>query len=44
MPLKMIYNLKLNDKVSLNNKNYLINSVKTNLITGKSEFELLNVV
>jgi len=44
LPLKMIYNLELNDKISLNNKTYQINSVKTNLITGKSNFELLNVV
>ena len=44
LPLKMIYNLKLNDKISLNNKTYKINSVKTNLTTGKSDFELLNVV
>ena len=44
LPLKMIYNLKLNDKISLNNKTYIINSVKTNLTNGKSDFELLNVV
>lgn len=44
LPLKMIYNLKLNDKISLNNRTYKINSVKTNLTTGKSDFELLNVV
>ena len=31
LPLKMIYNLKLNDKISLNNRTYIINSVKTNL-------------
>lgn len=44
LPLKMIYNLKLNDKISLNNRTYIINSVKTNLTNGKSDFELLNVV
>mgnify|MGYP003146945514 CR=1 FL=1 len=44
LPLKMIYNLKLNDKISLNNKTYQINSVKTDLTTGKSDLELLNVV
>ena len=44
LPLKMIYNMKLNDKISLDNKTYKINSVKTNLTTGKSDFELLNVV
>ena len=36
--------MKLNDKISLDNKTYKINSVKTNLTTGKSDFELLNVV
>lgn len=44
LPLKMIYNLKLNDKISLNNNTYIINSVKTDLTTGKSDLELLNVV
>tara|TARA_R110002167_G_scaffold27115_2_gene92542 strand:- start:206 stop:2263 length:2058 start_codon:yes stop_codon:yes gene_type:complete len=44
MPLKMIYNLKLNDKISLNNYTYKINSLTTNLITGESNFELLNVL
>ena len=43
LPLKMIYNLKLNDKISLNNYTYRINSVTTNLITGESSLELLNV-
>ena len=44
LPLKMISNLKLNDKISLNNNTYIINSVKTDLTTGKSDLELLNVV
>ncbi len=44
LPLKMIYNLKLNDKISLNNNTYIINSIKTDLTTGKSDLELLNVV
>jgi len=44
LPLKIIYNLKLNDKVSLNNNNYLINSITTNLTTGESSLELLNIV
>ena len=43
LPLKMIYNLKLNDKISLNNYTYRINSVTTNLTTGESSLELLNV-
>lgn len=44
LPLKIIYNLKLNDKISLNNNTYIINSIKTDLTTGKSDLELLNVV
>ncbi len=44
IPLKMIYNLKLNDKISLNNNNYRINSITTNLTTGESSIELLNIV
>jgi hypothetical protein len=44
LPLKIIYNLKLNDKISLNNNNYRINSITTNLTTGESSLELLNIV
>ena len=44
LPLKIIYNLKLNDKISLNNYTYRINSMKTDLTTGKSSLELLNIV
>ena len=44
LPLKIIYNLQLNDKISLNNNNYRINSITTNLTTGESSLELLNIV
>jgi len=44
LPLKIFYNLKLNDKISLNNNIYTINSITTNLTTGKSSLELLNEV
>ena len=44
LPLKILYNLKLNDKISLNNNNYRINSITTNLINGESSLELLNIV
>jgi hypothetical protein len=44
LPLKIIYNLKLNDRITLNNYTYKINSLKTNLINGKSSIELLNEV
>ena len=41
-PLKIIYNLNMNDKVVINNQGYLINNLNTNLITGESSMELLN--
>ena len=44
LPLKIIYNLELNDRVSIGNQQYIINSLNTNLINGKSSIELLNVV
>ena len=44
LPLKIYYNLRLNDKIQLGQKNYRINSLKTNLTTGKTEFELLNTI
>jgi hypothetical protein len=44
LPLNIIYNLELNDRVSIGTQEYLINTLKTNLINGKSEIELLNVV
>ena len=44
LPLNIIYNLELNDRVSIGNQQYIINSLNTNLINGKSSFELLNVV
>ena len=44
LPLKIIFDLKLNDKISLHNRNYRINSIKTNLTTGDSSLELLNIV
>ena len=42
LPLKIIYNINMNDKVVINNQDYLINSLTTNLITGESSIELLN--
>jgi hypothetical protein len=44
LPLKIIYNLKMNDRVSIGSQEYIINSLKTNLTNGKSDIELLNVV
>ena len=42
LPLRIIYNLKMNDLVTINNQKYRINTIKTNLITGESDMELLN--
>ena len=42
LPLKIIYNLNMNDKVIINNQGYLINNLTTNLNTGESSMELLN--
>ena len=44
LPLKIIYNLELNDRISIGTQEYIINSLKTDLINGKSTIELLNVV
>ena len=42
LPMKVYYNLQLNDLIQINQKTYRINSLKTDLTTGKTEFELLN--
>ncbi len=42
LPLKIIYNLNMNDNVVINNQNYIINNLTTNLITGESNLEILN--
>ncbi len=44
LPMKIYYNLKLNDLIQLGQDNYKINSLTTNLTTGKTDFELLNDV
>lgn len=42
LPLNIIKNLKMNDKVTINNQDYTLNTLQTNLKTGKSNLELLN--
>ena len=42
LPLNIIKNLKMNDKVTINNQNFTLNTLQTNLITGKSSLEILN--
>ena len=44
LPLKILRKYTLADKFIINNKSYLINSITTNLKSGESEIELLNVV
>ena len=44
LPLKIVYKLQMNDVITINNQNYNINSASINLITGKTNFELLNKV
>tara|TARA_R100000544_G_scaffold35514_1_gene22902 strand:- start:1999 stop:4017 length:2019 start_codon:yes stop_codon:yes gene_type:complete len=42
LPLKILLNFTLADRFDINGRRYKINSIKTNLKTGKSEIELLN--
>jgi hypothetical protein len=42
LPLKILFNIKLNDILLINNRNFNINSIQTNLQTGESNIELLN--
>ena len=44
LPMNIFYNLKLNDLIQLGQDNYKINSLTTDLTTGKTEFELLNTI
>ena len=44
LPYKIFSSLQLNDKIQLGQNNYRINSLKTNLTNGKTEFELLNTI
>jgi hypothetical protein len=44
LPLRILYNFKLNDTFTINSRNYIINSITTNLQSGKSDMELLNEV
>jgi hypothetical protein len=41
LPLKILLKYELNDRFVFQGRKYLINSIKTNLQTGKSELELL---
>ena len=42
LPLKILLYFTLADRFDINGQRYKINSIKTNLKTGKSDIELLN--
>jgi hypothetical protein len=42
LPLSLIVKLKLNDFLIINNQNFRINKIKTNLLTNKTDLELYN--
>ena len=42
LPVSILTGIQLNDRVVIRDKRYLINQMKTNLVTGVTEFELLN--
>lgn len=44
LPMKVYYSLQLNDLIEVGQSRYKINSMKTDLTTGKTEFELLNTI
>ena len=43
LPPNILVNYKLNDQIKIQDKIFRINSISTNLMTGKSELELLNI-
>jgi len=42
LPVSILTGLQLNDRLIIRDKRYLINEMKTNLVTGETTFELLN--
>ena len=42
LPTDVLINYRLNDKLVIQDREYLINSIKTNLMTERSELELVN--
>jgi hypothetical protein len=43
LPPNILINYRLNDQIKIQDKIFRINSITTNLMTGKSELELLNI-
>lgn len=44
LPIGILINLNLNDRIQIGGNAYVINSMKINLTTGKVDFELLNYI
>ncbi len=44
LPLGIMLNLKINDKLTISERNYIINQLTLNLTTGAATLELLNEV
>ena len=42
LPTSLLTSLQLNDRLVIRDKRYLINQMKTNMVTGETTFELLN--
>ena len=42
LPVSILTGLKLNDRLIIRDKRYIINEMKTNLVSGESTFQLLN--
>ena len=42
LPISLLTNLKLNDRLIIRDKRYMINDMKSNLTTGQVDFTLLN--
>ena len=44
LPLAIMLALKINDKLTIDERNYIVNQMKLNLTTGETQLELLNDV
>ena len=44
LPSRILLNYRLNDRFVINDKAFVINSIDTNLLTGESKIELLNIL
>ena len=42
LPVSLLTGIQLNDRLIIRDKRYIINQMKTNLVTGVTQFELLN--